>query len=129
MICSAIVKTWSYEYNPFILIYKVSKFYTARVTLYYSTGWSKTIFMVSGMKILLYIKNLIRILKKICSRMKKYINCSLGLTKCPSQNCEPIKCMPWDYDNYIVFTVSLNFYILIFTKLTRNMYWITRNYY
>ena len=109
------------------MIYKLSKFYTARVSLHDSTGWSKTGFMLSGMKILLYIKNLIRILKKICSQMKK--NCSLGLTKCPSQNCEPIKCMPWDYDNYIVFTVSLNFYILIFTKLTRNMCRMILNYF
>ena len=47
----------------------------------------------------------------------------------PSQNVEPMKFMPWDYDNYIVFTVSLNIYILIFIKLTRNMYRITLDYF
>ena len=32
----------------------------------------------------------------------------------PSQNFEPMKFMPWDYDNYIFVTVSQNFYILVF---------------
>ena len=40
----------------------------------------------------------------------------------PGQNFESIKFVKWNYYNYIDFTVSLNFYTLTFTKLTRNMY-------